>query len=74
MSSNSLKRKVEMTMFHRLKNNNRTYWINLNHIAFIEEKSENREANINFVSGQCIPVEDFSEYQKLLRAIERREL
>lgn len=60
-------------MFHRLKNRNRIYWINLNHIAF-EEKSENREADINFISGQCIPVEDFSEYQKLLRAIERREL
>lgn len=61
-------------MFHRLRNRNRIYWINLNHIAFIEEKSENREADINFISGQCIPVEDFSEYQKLLRAIERREL
>lgn len=47
MNLNLLKRKVEMTMFHRLKNNNRTYWINLNHIAFIEEKSENKEADIN---------------------------
>lgn len=61
-------------MFHRLKNNNRTYWINLNHIAFIEEETEKGEVGINFISGQCITIRDFLEYQELLKAVERREL
>lgn len=61
-------------MLHKMKNNNRVYWINLNHIVFIEEKTENREVGIHFISGQCITIKDFSEYQELLKAVERREL
>lgn len=60
-----------MIMFHKLKSNDKVYWINLDHIAFIVEN--NQRIVLFFTSGEHIHIEDFSEYQKLLKIIERRK-